>query len=294
MKGVKVIDNTNLLELTVTGDSPQKTFSVIRSIMRNYPNLSQYITTSMVMEVLAAPKVPTTRINFDDSLDRGKRAFVIAFAALMAFFAYLSYKHDTVKSERELSEKLDATALGTIDHERVHRSGKKNRKKMPALLVTDISASFTYVEKYKKITASVLKSLERHNGQVIMVTSVTEHEGKSTVAANLALTMKRQKKNVILVDDMVDTAGTLCNGAKALVERGGAKSVIACATHGVLSGPAIERLQNSVIDKLILLDTIPVEGDKAIDKIEMLTVADLFAEAIHRIYDENAISDLYN
>ena len=101
-------------------------------------------------------------------------------------------------------------------------------------------------------------------------------------------------KNVILVDDMVDTAGTLCNGAKALVERGGAKSVIACATHGVLSGPDIERLQNSVIDKLILLDTIPVEGDKAIDKIEMLTVADLFAEAIHRIYDENAISDLYN
>ena len=101
-------------------------------------------------------------------------------------------------------------------------------------------------------------------------------------------------KNVILVDAMVDTAGTLCNGAKALVERGGAKSVIACATHGVLSGPAIERLQNSVIDKLILLDTIPVEGDKAIDKIEMLTVADLFAEAIHRIYDENAISDLYN
>ena len=101
-------------------------------------------------------------------------------------------------------------------------------------------------------------------------------------------------KNVILVDDMVDTAGTLCNGAKALVERGGCKSVIACATHGVLSGPAIERLQNSVIDKLILLDTIPVEGDKAIDKIEVLTVADLFAEAIHRIYDENAISDLFN
>ena len=101
-------------------------------------------------------------------------------------------------------------------------------------------------------------------------------------------------KNVILVDDMVDTAGTLCNGAKALVERGGAKSVIACATHGVLSGPAIERLQNSVIDKLILLDTIPVEGDKAIDKIEVLTVANLFAEAIHRIYDESAISDLYN
>ena len=101
-------------------------------------------------------------------------------------------------------------------------------------------------------------------------------------------------KHVILVDDMVDTAGTLCNGAKALIERGGAKSITACATHGVLSGPAIERLQNSVIDKLVLLDTIPVEGEKAIDKIEVLSVAPLFAEAIHRIYDENAISDLFN
>ena len=78
------------------------------------------------------------------------------------------------------------------------------------------------------------------------------------------------------------------------MERGGAKSVTACATHGVLSGPAIERLQASVIDKLVLLDTIPVEGEKAIDKIETLSVADLFAEAIRRIYDETAISDLYN
>ncbi len=101
-------------------------------------------------------------------------------------------------------------------------------------------------------------------------------------------------KHVILVDDMVDTAGTLCNGAKALMERGGAKSVTACATHGVLSGPAIERLEGSVIDKLVLLDTIPVEGEKAVDKIQVLTVADLFAEAIHRIYDEHAISDLFN
>ena len=101
-------------------------------------------------------------------------------------------------------------------------------------------------------------------------------------------------KKVILVDDMVDTAGTLCHGAEALITRGGAKEVIACATHGVLSGPAIERLQNSVIKKLVLLDTIPVEGEKAIDKIEILSVADLFSEAIRRIFGEQAMSDLYN
>ena len=101
-----------------------------------------------------------------------------------------------------------------------------------------------------------------------------------------------QDKRVILVDDMVDTAGTLCNGAKALIERG-AKEVIACASHGVLSGPAIERLQESVISKLVLLDTIPVTGEKKIDKIEVLSVADLFAEAIRRIYDEAPVSELF-
>ena len=122
---------------------------------------------------------------------------------------------------------------------------------------------------------------------------VDKRRPKTNVSEVMNIIGDIKDKNVILVDDMVDTAGTLCNGAKALIERG-AKSVTACATHGVLSGPAIERLQNSVIDKLVLLDTIPVEGEKAIDKIEVLTVADLFAEAIHRIYDENAISDLFN
>lgn len=101
-------------------------------------------------------------------------------------------------------------------------------------------------------------------------------------------------KKVILVDDMVDTAGTLCHGAKALIERGGATEVIACATHGVLSGPAIERLKDSVITKLILLDTVPIEGEKAINKIEVLSVADLFSEAIRRVFGETAMSDLYN
>ncbi len=123
---------------------------------------------------------------------------------------------------------------------------------------------------------------------------VDKRRPKPNVSEVMNIIGEVKDKHVILVDDMVDTAGTLCGGAKALVERGGAKSITACATHGVLSGPAIERIQGSVIDKLVMLDTIPIEGEKAIDKIEVLTVADLFAEAIHRIYDEHAISDLYN
>ena len=102
-------------------------------------------------------------------------------------------------------------------------------------------------------------------------------------------------KKVILLDDMVDTAGSLCNAAKALVEIGGATQVMACATHGVLSGPAIERIENSVIEELLFLDTIPYPSDKpACDKIKYLTVAPLFAAAIDKIFEESSISVLFN
>ena len=99
-------------------------------------------------------------------------------------------------------------------------------------------------------------------------------------------------RDCILFDDMVDTAGSLCNAAKALVEVGGAKSVHACASHGVLSGPAIERLNNSVITELALLDTIP-SGPVTSEKIKYLSVAPMFAEAIERIYQEVSISKLF-
>ena len=93
-------------------------------------------------------------------------------------------------------------------------------------------------------------------------------------------------KKVIILDDMIDTAGTLCNGAKAIVEVGGATEVYACATHAVLSGPAIERIQNSVIKELVLLDTVPLTEEKMIDKFTVLPTAPVFAEAIARIYND--------
>ena len=100
-------------------------------------------------------------------------------------------------------------------------------------------------------------------------------------------------KDCILFDDLVDTAGSLCNAATALMEVGGAKSVHACASHGVLSGPAIERLNNSCIKELALLDTIPAIDPAKSDKIKYLSVANMFAEAIERIYQEVSISKLF-
>ena len=122
---------------------------------------------------------------------------------------------------------------------------------------------------------------------------VDKRRQKANVSEVMNIIGDVRGKKVILIDDMVDTAGTLCNSAQALIDKGGATEVIACATHGVLSGPAIERLQNSCIKELILLDTIPLPPEKAIPKITLLPVAPLFAESIERIYEDKPVSTMY-
>ena len=100
-------------------------------------------------------------------------------------------------------------------------------------------------------------------------------------------------KTCILYDDMVDTAGSLCNAAKALVEVGGAKEVYACATHGVLSGPAYERIEASPIKEIVFLNTIPQMGNTPSNKIKFLDVAPVFARAIEHIHGGTSIADLF-
>ena len=100
-------------------------------------------------------------------------------------------------------------------------------------------------------------------------------------------------KTCILFDDMVDTAGSLCNAAKALTEHGGAKAVYACATHGVLSGPAYERIENSPIQEMVFLNTIPQCANTASGKIKFLDVSHVFARAIEHIHGGTSIADLF-
>ena len=100
-------------------------------------------------------------------------------------------------------------------------------------------------------------------------------------------------KRVILLDDMVDTAGSLCGAAKALVEIGGATEVYACASHGVLSGPAIQRIEESVIKEVLFLDTIPAKEGVKCDKIKYLSAAPMLADAISFIYHEDSVSRLF-
>ena len=97
-------------------------------------------------------------------------------------------------------------------------------------------------------------------------------------------------KELIIVDDMIDTGGSLVGAAKALKEIGGARSIRACATHGVLSGEAIRKIEESYIEEVILLDTIPLPPEKRIDKITCLKTAEVFAEAIEAYSMKTALS----
>jgi ribose-phosphate pyrophosphokinase len=100
-------------------------------------------------------------------------------------------------------------------------------------------------------------------------------------------------KNAVMIDDMIDTAGTISNAAGA-IKKMGAAHVYACATHGVLSGEAIDRLEKSAIEELVLLNTIPIPKEKKIKKMEILNVAAIFAEAIESVYHSRSVSKIFD
>ncbi|MDO4952413.1 MAG: ribose-phosphate pyrophosphokinase [Synergistaceae bacterium] len=130
-----------------------------------------------------------------------------------------------------------------------------------------------------------------HNTELAIVDKRRSHE-----IANLCEVMEIigdvKGKTAVLVDDIIDTAGTMCKAAAAIKERG-ATEVYACATHGVLSGPAIDRIRESVLKELIITDTIPLPEEKKLDKIEVLSIAPLFAEVIRRVHSEESVSILF-
>ena len=101
-----------------------------------------------------------------------------------------------------------------------------------------------------------------------------------------------QGKTCIMIDDMIDTAGSICAGAQALIDAG-AKEVYACATHPIFSGPAIERLTNSPIKEVVVTNTIALTEDKMAPKIKQLSVGQLFGEGIMRIIDDRTLSELF-
>ena len=121
---------------------------------------------------------------------------------------------------------------------------------------------------------------------------IDKRRPKHNVAEVVNLIGDLKNKHVFIIDDMIDTAGTICNAARTAMDNG-AQSVVAIATHPVLSGPAVSRLQEAPIKKIIVSDTINIDKNKLFDKLEIISVAAVFSEAIIRINKGDSISELF-
>lgn len=197
----KVVNDTNLLTLTVTTDSPRDSFDIINGIIDNYSSISYYSVGDAVMEVLQEPSIPFSPDNPLQAGRQTKKAFGLAALVLAFLFGLISFQKDTVKCEEEIEKKLDARSLGGIAFEIKYKSlGEWIRRKKSALLINNPLAGFAFVESYKKFGTRVEYRMEKHGCRSLVVTSVSENEGKSTVAANLALTIAGRGQKVILID----------------------------------------------------------------------------------------------
>ncbi|WP_068457315.1 ribose-phosphate diphosphokinase [Aedoeadaptatus pacaensis] len=134
------------------------------------------------------------------------------------------------------------------------------------------------------------KFAEELNGAPIAIIEKRRPKANENVVMNVIGSI--EGKDCILVDDIIDTAGTVCKAAEALRNHG-AKRIFGCATHGVLSGPAIERIDNSIMERFVITDTIDLPEEKHIDKIDVVSVAPILASAIRRVNTDRSISKIF-
>ena len=243
-------------------------------------------------------------------IDAMRRASAGRITAVIPYFGY-ARQDRKAKSRDPISAKLVANLITTAGADRVltmdlHAAQIQGFFDIP---VDNLLGSHLFVKHFVNMFGKGNEDIMVVSPDVGSTARVRAFSMK--LGVNMAIVDKRREKanqsevmniigNVegktcILLDDIVDTAGSLCGAAKAISEIGGAKKVYACATHGVLSGPAIERIENSCIEELLLLDTIPYPTDKpACSKIKYISTAPVFAEAIRRIYEEVSISNLFD
>ena len=239
-------------------------------------------------------------------IDAMKRASASRITAVMPYFGYARQDRKS-KARDPISAKLVANLIAAAGADRVltmdlHAAQIQGFFDIPVdHLLGGTSLAQYYLDKFPNredvvVVSPDLGSVTRARNFAakldVPIAIIDKRRPKPNVSEVMNIIGDIQDKKVILVDDMIDTAGTICHGANALAERG-AKEVYACCTHGVLSGPAMERIADSAIRELVTLDTIVIPEDKKIDKIKMLSVAPLFAEAIRRIYCDGSVSELF-
>lgn len=237
-------------------------------------------------------------------IDAVKRASAGRINAVLPYYGYARQDRKT-KAREPITAKLVADLLTTAGADRVismdlHAAQIQGYFDIP---VDHLSGVPILAEYFKDIVdeetvivspdlGGVTRARSFANLLDLPIAIIEKRRPKANVSEVMNVIGDIDGKNVILIDDIIDTAGTITKAASVL-KNFGAKKVYGCATHGVLSGPAIERIDSSELEKFIITDTIPLPEEKKIDKIEVVSVAPLFAEAIKRIHENESVSKLF-
>ena len=237
-------------------------------------------------------------------IDAFKRASAGRITAVIPYYGY-ARQDRKAKSRDPITAKLVADILTAAGADRVltmdlHASQIQGYFDIPVdhLLGQNLLANYFNKMGLEDLTVvspdlgSVTRARKFADKLNAPIAIIDKRRPKANVSEIMNIIGDVNGKRCILIDDMIDTAGTIANAANALKELG-AKNVYACCTHGVLSGPAFERINNSAIEELVMLNTIPLPEKEGLDKFKSISVAPLFAEAIKRIYDDEPISKLF-
>lgn len=198
---VDLVPETNLITLSVKAGTAVESYRILQSIMKNYNTVSDYAIKNVIIETIQSPAVSMAPVNPLNEKKIMIIAFIAAAAVFMVLVAGLSYLRDTIKNPKDVTSKLDTRLLGSIYHEKKSKSIKLRKKKeFVSMLISNPLRSFQYAESNKMMSSRVRSYMDKENAKTLLVTSVMENEGKSTVAANLALGLAQEGSRVMLID----------------------------------------------------------------------------------------------
>ncbi|MDR1687798.1 MAG: ribose-phosphate pyrophosphokinase [Clostridiales bacterium] len=286
------------------GQSDVKTFSdgeISLKINETVRNSDVYIIQS------TSPPVNNNLMELLIMIDAMRRASAGRITAVIPYFGYARQDRKT-RARDPISAKLVANLITTAGADRIltmdlHCSQLQGFFDIPLdhLVGVPVLARF-YKKSFGDLSDFIavspdLGSVSRARNFAeklnIPLAIVDKRRPKENVSEVMNIIGEVKDKNVILVDDMVDTAGSLTGAAEA-VKKFGAKDVYACCTHAILSGPAAERIEKSVLKELVALNTIEISPDKTMDKLRIITVEQIFADAISRIHEGLPVSVLFD
>jgi ribose-phosphate pyrophosphokinase len=285
------------------GDSVVKTFSdgeISVNINETVRGIDVF-----VVQSFSLPKVNDYLMELLIMIDALKRASAGRITAVIPYYGY-ARQDRKAKARDPISAKLVANLIVAAGADRVltmdlHAAQIQGYFDIPLdhLKGVPILADYFKQKGIKDLVVvspdlgSVTRTRDLSNKLDAPIAIVDKRRPEPNVSEIMNIIGDVNGKNVILIDDMIDTAGTIVNAAKALKEMG-AKDVYACCTHGVFSGPAALRLKDPVISELVVLDTIDLSPEmRALENVTLLSVAPVFSEAIRRIFNNDSVSTMF-